>query len=645
MRQTSKNIFTYPLAAVTLLLLAAVGCDKQSADVPVTGFPEDGVVRVSTGGAVTRADGESLYLGTNLGLFIDYGDGDRHTMRNVRWTKETSDWAPDTQMLWKDATTPAALYAYAPYVEGETFPLEVEFYIPSDQTSGTTGADLVFWNNASFVPNDSNEEFVDGKVLITFSHALTKLTLNFEKASQFASDVTVKEVVLKDTPQFVDCSVKEGRILSYSVNRMDIKMHKIGDLQYDAIFYPGYGQMADSRMLEVTMSDGTILFYNVPSGGLVSGDLKLGKSYSMNMMLGKDKIEVIDDIRVVDWTVGDPFESSDAEIDGDVWDGSIATSFESGTGTETDPYIIAKASQLAYLAESVNNGESYSGKYFKQALDLSLAGKPWTKIGGGSSQIPFSGNFNGNGKKIYGLSITDGAYNVGLFGYAENASIMNCHVSGQVEGRGDVGGIAGSLYKSTMANCTAEVTVKGSSSCGGLCGSMKISTISDCSVVDCLVECSNNNDEGAGGIVGYIFSDWNDSEECSVRNCSVSGTVKGYKYVGGLVGEIVNHNVVVSDCTANVDLTVTGWSCGGLAGGLSNAKGSFSSCGFDGTITKAGTDVDYVGTAVGYDSSVMTFSNCWYNADKTGDLSVIGKSVRDAVGKDYSGIEAKHLGK
>ena len=643
MRQKSKKIFTLPLAAVTVLLLVA-GCDKQAADAPVTGFPEDGVVRVSTGGAATRADGESLYLGTNLGLFIDYGTGDRHTMANVRWTKETSDWTLDTQMLWKDATTPADLYAYAHYVEGQTYPSEVEFYIPSDQTSGTTGADLVFWNNASFVPNDTNEEFVDGKVLITFSHALTKLTLNFEKASQFASDVTVKEVVLKDTPQFVDCSVKEGKILSYSVNRMDIKMHKIGDLQYDAIFYPGYGQMADSKMLEVTMSDGTILFYNVPADGLVSGGLQLGKSYSMKMTLGKDKIEVIDGIRVVDWTAGDPFESSEIDADGDVWNGSVASSFESGSGTQYDPYIIATSAQLAYLAESVNNGESYEGQYFKLTSNLILADRPWTKIGAYGK--PFSGNFDGNGKKIYGLNvICPGTYDVGLFGWAQDASIMNCHVCGKIEGSGTVGGIVGTLYNSTMANCTAEVTVKSSGSCcGGLCGSMGKSSISDCSVVDCLVEISENGD-GVGGIVGGIYLGSDDLEESAVRNCSVSGTVKGFRYVGGLVGEIGEHKVVVSDCTANVDLTVTKSSCGGLVGGLSdaNTKGDFSNCGFDGTITKPG-DGSF-GTAVGWDVSASTFANCWYNADKTGDLPAVGKSEGAAVGKDYSGIEAKHLGK
>lgn len=335
MRQKSKNIFTLPLAAVTALLLAA-GCDKQSADAPVTGFPEDGVVRVSTGGAATRADGESLYLGTNLGLFIDYGTGDRHTMANVRWTKETSDWTPDTQMLWKDATTPAALYAYAPYVKGNGAPDDVYFDMPTDQTSGTVGADLVFWKNEAFVPNDKNEEFVDGKVLISFSHALTKMILNFEKASQFASDVTVEKAVLKGTIPYVKFDLKTGTFPAHGLSD-DITMHRVDDLQYDVIFYPEYGLKAGSRMLEVTMSDGTILFYNVPSGGLVSGGLQLGKSYSMKMTLGKDKIEVIDDIHVVDWTAGDPFESSEAELGADVWNGSVATSFESGRGTEADP--------------------------------------------------------------------------------------------------------------------------------------------------------------------------------------------------------------------------------------------------------------------------------------------------------------------
>ena len=47
------------------------------------------------------------------------------------------------------------------------------------------------------------------------------------------------------------------------------------------------------------------------------------------------------------------------------WDGTtVATAFASGTGTEADPYVIATPEQLAYLAQSVKNHETYEGKYF-----------------------------------------------------------------------------------------------------------------------------------------------------------------------------------------------------------------------------------------------------------------------------------------
>ena len=50
----------------------------------------------------------------------------------------------------------------------------------------------------------------------------------------------------------------------------------------------------------------------------------------------------------------------------DAWDGTTASqAWESGSGTETDPYIIMTAEQLARLAADVNEGTSYAEKYFK----------------------------------------------------------------------------------------------------------------------------------------------------------------------------------------------------------------------------------------------------------------------------------------
>ena len=56
------------------------------------------------------------------------------------------------------------------------------------------------------------------------------------------------------------------------------------------------------------------------------------------------------------------------------WDGTVASSFAGGDGSETSPYQIANGAQLAYLARQVNGGESYNGKYFELIADIDLGG-------------------------------------------------------------------------------------------------------------------------------------------------------------------------------------------------------------------------------------------------------------------------------
>ncbi|MCL2596285.1 MAG: hypothetical protein FWD66_01200 [Paludibacter sp.] len=69
-----------------------------------------------------------------------------------------------------------------------------------------------------------------------------------------------------------------------------------------------------------------------------------------------------------------------------VWDGSHTT-WTNGTGTETDPYLIENAAQLAHLAYYVNNGTDADGHvvgtgiYWKLMTDIDLNGSEtfqWT---------------------------------------------------------------------------------------------------------------------------------------------------------------------------------------------------------------------------------------------------------------------------
>ena len=85
---------------------------------------------------------------------------------------------------------------------------------------------------------------------------------------------------------------------------------------------------------------------------------------------------------------------------------TAAASFEGGDGTKDDPYKIATAAQLKKLADDVNGGNAYSGKYFELTEPIDLGGSEdnqWTPIGPNSSSKPFSGIFDGGGNKVSGL--------------------------------------------------------------------------------------------------------------------------------------------------------------------------------------------------------------------------------------------------
>lgn len=157
----------------------------------------------AAGSPVTRAEGSIPYAGSTLGLFLDYGkdssgDPAPYTQSNILWNNDGSNnWTAAAPMLWGKASDNVGVYAYAPYLEGQTDASGVEFTIPTDQSEGLGAADLLWWYPG--IENNKRTEvtagsFTDGKIDIAFRHALIKLTVNFELASQFkGQNISIKE--------------------------------------------------------------------------------------------------------------------------------------------------------------------------------------------------------------------------------------------------------------------------------------------------------------------------------------------------------------------------------------------------------------------------------------------------------------------
>ena len=212
------------------------------------------------------------------------------------------------------------------------------------------------------------------------------------------------------------------------------------------------------------------------------------------------------------------------------WDGTAVSASLKGDGTADSPYLVETAEDLAFLAKSVNEGNTYEGKYIVQTADIDLGGKEWTPIGhqkvnSAETDAPFSGVYSGLGNKVTGLSITTVSDNhTGLFGYVMSgeveAGIANLTVEGDITMNGatasnfGIGGLAGSIGKDTTAfkanivviNCTSNVTVTltgttGEPRVGGLAGYAFYAKLENC-VSNNDVKVETNNQSRAGGLVG-----------------------------------------------------------------------------------------------------------------------------------------------
>jgi len=108
-----------------------------------------------------------------------------------------------------------------------------------------------------------------------------------------------------------------------------------------------------------------------------------------------------------------------------------------GSGTESDPYMIATAAQFVALGEEVDAGDTKSGVYYAVANDLDLDGIEWNPIGANYKNTnsdtdnsgSFAGTIDGRGHVIRNISINGMQY-AGLFGSNFAGTVMNLGLEG-----------------------------------------------------------------------------------------------------------------------------------------------------------------------------------------------------------------------
>ena len=245
----------------------------------------------------------------------------------------------------------------------------------------------------------------------------------------------------------------------------------------------------------------------------------------------------------------------------DVWDGTSAdTAWYNGTDSS---FTISTASQLAGLAQLVNNGNTFAGKTVTLSGNINLNGKEWTPIGN-TKNSAFAGTFDGGGKTICDLSVnnTEVAGKVGFFGFITEGSVKNIiFKNADVKTTGYTAGIlAAELRGVKVENITTYGEVSSAMYTGGIIGSLVGGSITeDTTITNCVNNanvCTNQTGSSAchtGGIVGYASTRYGNT---MIENCTNNGTVTltgGYGVgTGGIVGFLTGETTNTSYKTATV---------------------------------------------------------------------------------------------
>ena len=264
---------------------------------------------------------------------------------------------------------------------------------------------------------------------------------------------------------------------------------------------------------------------------------------------------------------------------------SLAAAKDLGYTIESNgSYTVTSADGLMNIAKLVNGGKTDIN--ITLTADIDLTGKNWTPIGTDYDNS-YKGTFDGGGHTITGLTFTTNDEFAGLFGWLNKAgSVKNVVMEGvQITSNQIYGG-----------------------SIGGVVG-YGWGTIENCSVSG-----SVSGTVYVGGVVGVQIGG-------SITGCSSSATVKGTVDVGGVAGQ-TNSNATMTACYATGNVTLEIAPKKNIAGGSlvgMNAGSSLLACYATGNVTSTGSSTGYMHIGGFLGNNYTTVTACyWKNNHEQG---------------------------
>ena len=398
---------------------------------------------------------------------------------------------------------------------------------------------LADFQNSDFISAE-NQTVEFNNPTLEFTHRTARVSIELKPGTGFTS-------VAGATVSLVSLSADNG-------NPTAIKTYNASGNTYEALTAP-QTVAAGKPFVKVELGSGT--FYFRPQNDVV---LEAGSRYTYTVKVNATGL-TLEGCTIGNWADGGG-ESGAAE--------------DLGYSIQNDgSYKVYNADGLMNIAELVNGGKSDINITLDKNIDLT--GKDWTPIGTDNDNS-YTGNFDGGGHTITGLTVTTNDENVGLFGWLNRAgtvknvvmegvqitsnqiyggsiggvvgyswgTIENCSVSGSVSGTVYVGGVVGAQIGGSITGCSSSATVKGTVDVGGVAGQTNSSaTLTACYATgNVTLEIDPKKNIAGGSLVGMNAG--SSLLACyATGNVTSTGSSTGYMHIGGFLG---NNYTTVTAC-------------------------------------------------------------------------------------------------
>ena len=270
--------------------------------------------------------------------------------------------------------------------------------------------------------------------------------------------------------------------------------------------------------------------------------------------------------------------------------------------SKTKTYTVYNADGLMNVAELVNGGKTDINITLDKNIDLT--GKGWTPIGTDYDNS-YKGTFDGGGHTITGLTFTTNDEYAGLFGWLNRAgTVKNVVMEGvQITSNQIYGGSIGGVVGSSWG------TIENCSVSGSVSGTVYV-----------------------GGVVGVQIGG-------SITGCSSSATVKGMVDVGGVAGQ-TNSSATLTACYATGNVIIEMAPAKNIAGGSlvgMNAGSSLLACYATGNVTSTGSSTGKVHIGGFLGNNYTTVTACYWKNNHEQGIGYNKKST-EATKVDGTGV-------